>query len=330
LVGIGRRIYYRKDNGEFLFDTGEKIGRRVRDSTVEQDLSIIKSLHPDVELDNIDFIQLEFGEYRDAISLSRFLTVDPKTKRLQFHGIVVLHAFPYNSEKESYTKTEVEEFYNKDYIQFNLRQLLKQDWIQFRWMDIDDLHNRQIHDAEWKDCLDDPYLEKYRTAKIALAKDILDNGTYWPFSIAKLDGKYYVYEGNHRIDAIKTYDKFCGWPRDRRLLCILYPDFFIIYKDKKTYHKVMDSPVKLRMPYVDNPSKPFVEQLMRVGLAKLVRPNVVEVTVNTYHDLFDVSQVYPHWLRNIFYEFEQKGSRILPSKIINSEIEWSRFVEGRV
>jgi hypothetical protein len=101
------------------------------------------------------------------------------------------------------------------YLENNLRALL--DRLAFRWV-----HPRNIKEnpntVSWRY---DPYLEAARDDKTRLGRSILENGTYWPLVLT--DGGY-VSEGCHRVHSARLLDERGEWPRERRLLSIIYPE----------------------------------------------------------------------------------------------------------
>lgn len=79
---IGRRIYYDKQTGNVILDTGEREGHVVP-TTVEQDIETFKALKERVR-DTFDYIELEFGQYAQDFMECNGYRVNPETKELEF------------------------------------------------------------------------------------------------------------------------------------------------------------------------------------------------------------------------------------------------------
>lgn len=81
-MNIGRRIYYDKTSGSVLLDTGERSGD-VIPTTPEQDIEVYQSLNERVR-DTFDFIELNYGQYREDFTRATSYRVDLTTKQLVF------------------------------------------------------------------------------------------------------------------------------------------------------------------------------------------------------------------------------------------------------
>lgn len=79
---IGRRIYYDKEAGNPIVDTGERKGY-VKNTTVEQDIKAYKAL-TERNRDTFDYIELEYGQYAQDFAESNGYRVNPETKELEF------------------------------------------------------------------------------------------------------------------------------------------------------------------------------------------------------------------------------------------------------
>jgi len=80
---IGRRIYFEKATGKYIVDTGERAGSLVRESTFDEDFELYTNLKI-YDKDQVDYVQLEYGQYRDQFAVARDIQVDPLTKKLTF------------------------------------------------------------------------------------------------------------------------------------------------------------------------------------------------------------------------------------------------------
>lgn len=79
---IGKRIYYDKETGNVLVNTGERQGF-VRETTIEQDIKSYTSLS-ERNRDTFDYIELEHGQYRQDFAESNDYRINPDTKELEF------------------------------------------------------------------------------------------------------------------------------------------------------------------------------------------------------------------------------------------------------
>lgn len=78
---IGRRIYY-DNSGAVLFDIGERSGN-VIELTVEQEIAAYPQLS-DLDLEVVNVIELEYGEYAELFETGLNYSVDPINKTLVF------------------------------------------------------------------------------------------------------------------------------------------------------------------------------------------------------------------------------------------------------
>ena len=79
---IGRRIYYDKETGNPLVNTGERKGY-VKETTVEQDIKNYKVLS-ERNRNTFDYTELEYGQYAQDFAESNGFRVNPETKELEF------------------------------------------------------------------------------------------------------------------------------------------------------------------------------------------------------------------------------------------------------
>lgn len=79
---MGRKLYYDKTTGHIIAEIGERDMYAVQ-TTVEQDIAVFRELS-ERNKDSFDFIQLEYGEYRQDFLESSGYRVNPETKELEF------------------------------------------------------------------------------------------------------------------------------------------------------------------------------------------------------------------------------------------------------
>ena len=104
----------------------------------------------------------------------------------------------------------VKDIYYNLYINNNLKNALK--CLNFQWIDPKDIGNNPNITAEYNNC----YLKENDYSKL-LVKDILENGTYWPYIVYD---QHHVCEGCHRIKSIKE-NYGTVWPKGKKVFCIL-------------------------------------------------------------------------------------------------------------
>lgn len=81
-IYVGKRIYYLKVDGRVVLDTGEAEGW-VNPTTVEQDWEIYSELKKYTK-ESVDYIELQFGEFKTEFSECTSYRVNVDTKKLEF------------------------------------------------------------------------------------------------------------------------------------------------------------------------------------------------------------------------------------------------------
>lgn len=79
---LGKRIYYLKVDGRVILDTGEAEGW-VNPTTTEDDWRIYSELQK-YNKNEVDYIELQFGEFRTEFSECTSYRVNVETKTLEF------------------------------------------------------------------------------------------------------------------------------------------------------------------------------------------------------------------------------------------------------
>lgn len=79
---VGRKIYYDKETGNVILDTGEMMGVVV-ETTIEQDIETFTALS-ERNRDTFDVLQLEYGQYAQDFAECNGYRVNPETKELEF------------------------------------------------------------------------------------------------------------------------------------------------------------------------------------------------------------------------------------------------------
>jgi len=124
---------------------------------------------------------------------------------------------------------EIQEIYNYYYLH-NIYTLINTYNLQWEFLDISNVKNSFPPDLE--DCINNgenfnisnnKYLQKYSEKKIELAKDILENGMFFPFFATKDKEKIIIYLGKHRLYSLKLYmDLYPNYSKE--LLFIFLPE----------------------------------------------------------------------------------------------------------
>lgn len=80
---VGRRVFYDVRNGEVLAVVGERSGH-VRPTTVEEDIDSFPILQ-ERNADTFDYIDLEYGQYKEDFQRATSIAVDLDTKEVVFN-----------------------------------------------------------------------------------------------------------------------------------------------------------------------------------------------------------------------------------------------------
>ena len=79
---VGRRIYFLKENGNIIVETGEAEGNLII-IPPEKDWEIYEQLSKYTK-ESVDYIQLKFGEFATEFAECTSYKVNPETKELEF------------------------------------------------------------------------------------------------------------------------------------------------------------------------------------------------------------------------------------------------------
>lgn len=81
-MNIGRKIYFEKQTGNVIVDTGEMSGN-VRPTTIIQDIANYKILSQRVR-STFDVLELAYGQYAQDFASAKSYRVNPTTKKIEF------------------------------------------------------------------------------------------------------------------------------------------------------------------------------------------------------------------------------------------------------
>ncbi|GEM_PF-5555505 len=239
---------------------------------------------------------------------------------------------------QRFTKVEVETLYT-DYIN-NIKQilLLNSDGISFKWLELDDLYERpcvaKVRRDPNKDENKNPYTQEEHSIRyLSLGNDLLTNGMYWAYVASEWNnGKKIVFEGAHRLYAMKLLQEQNKWD-NRKLLTLvlknktvhplryLYPDNFF----KKTFPMVI--PFYNRYPYGTTPESNCVKYDLFHKNIKILDDKRIEVYPQTYKEVISFFMKIPVFLKFPMYNFEKANNRINAKKVINNETYWNIWVK---
>ncbi|KQC46933.1 hypothetical protein AP057_08885 [Geobacillus sp. Sah69] len=79
---IGRRLYFDKNTGQIIVDTGEYKSFGTK-PTVEEDIETYIELSKR-NRDSFDYIDLEYGQYEEDFRICSAYRINPETKQLEF------------------------------------------------------------------------------------------------------------------------------------------------------------------------------------------------------------------------------------------------------
>lgn len=79
---IGRKIYFLKQTGDVILDTGQRKGN-VSPTTIEEDIQIYSQLKINRNL--FDCIQLDYGHASQEFMSASGYKVNPETRKIEFY-----------------------------------------------------------------------------------------------------------------------------------------------------------------------------------------------------------------------------------------------------
>jgi len=337
---IGKRLYYLKSCGDIVFDSGEVSGDVRVKPTLEQDLILGNLTHLDRE--EIGIIELKFGEYAQEFIDNDACRVNVENGELYFiNRKYNISAYVPSEDIPFYTEGKIVELYNEHYL-FNIKNLARvQDKlrINYKWLTIEEIRIKPtILAKSWDFYFEDAYLKDCVEDKTYLAREIVDNGTFWPVVCQEMldDKGYMTAEGTHRLISLKLLDLYEGLP-GFKLLSLIIRDRYDNFKHNAT-SELIGFPIRQRIPYVvkydylkkDDPIT--INNMKSNGYIFVDKEReVMEFTAKTYTDVIYANQIFPHWLRDIFYRArEEYGLEMKGADIINNEESWEEMLRCSV
>lgn len=216
------------------------------------------------------------------------------------------------------TKEKLEKFYN--WALYNLKvSPNKLEWIKPSELPY-------IEPRSWV-VVGDAYLKNSEADNYLLAKDLLDNGTYWSINIfvdknENNNVSYRLRDGVHRVHLIKMLNKQGLWKDDRKIL---------VKTDelKETY---TGEDIKFAIPSPHIVTDKFIQKyqfLYDTVNAKGIKYLDEECEIVEFkHPTGYLCQVmFSYLLRNAFFEYQSKyGEIIKPSPYINDEAKFNEWI----
>ena len=240
-----------------------------------------------------------------------------------------------HNPQRQYTEQEALDIYYNDYLNFNLKNVLRSNNnINIEFLPLDKLIlDEDIMVKDWEGCFQDPFLDAYDYDKIALGKSILEKGTYFPCMVfLDYDMEYYhVREGNHRVASLKLCQLMGLVPDNFKICCIILPRDLGVNVFTNTYNYNLLKPLKARYilecfwtPKVieDQEYLEIVKKNLKEQEHELLNDYLVEYKITTYMGLFEAIHAFPLFLRDLFFHYEN----IKPALIINDENEFKKWL----
>lgn len=236
----------------------------------------------------------------------------------------------------TYSIEQIVHMYHEDYINVNLKNIIKYGIISARFISIKNLKIRpRISHRAWKYFDKDPYLKDTYDDKLKLGRSIMKIGTYYPFIVAPMskdNDELYVFEGNHRIMSLKLLAMEGEIDEDYKVMCLVLPTDF--YTWQETYqNKKLDIPVKYRYILDDVygldifTNKELMDKVLKQidrNNEKLLDNYTVESTATRISQIFRSIHTYPLFLRDLIYV---SNNQVCPSEVINNENKFKEWLE---
>lgn len=220
-------------------------------------------------------------------------------------------------EIKIYKKEKLEEFYS--YYIKNLSLIpFKTQFVHPK-----NMHLRQLNDRGWIiDSLKDAYINEAKNDRTLLAKEILQNGTYWPIWLYKENDDLIVSEGIHRIDSIKQLIELNKWG-DKELFSIIIPKELDVSEGNEKSFDVPIKPIYVYMPVFNIEDKDlyyyrfkryivaYRENIDRFHTMK--KDGCIKVKINNFLDYFYTFKIYHKFLRHAFYKYKLNNNDLIPT-----------------
>lgn len=328
-------IYFNKTNHKIIATVDSNISTHNTDSYIEA-----LSKYNFLEKENIDFIITENEEYREFLKgnlkdclfyidgLDRTLKTKPIEKNDNKFFIYSNHNY-----KREYTFEQVKEMYYKDYIDYTLKNVVQNNIFEVKFIPIKDLNIRSYMAQKRWEHFDDPFLAESYKDKLALGRDIVKRGTYYPFIVTENneegEGQYMVLEGNHRMMSLKFLVEEGELEENFEVLCIIFEET----NTNELVQKYNILPISTRVRYVietkygdqvveNSEYLRKVLHLIEQDGGHLINDYTVECSAYSQKDVIFSLHSYPLWIRDLMYPY---NNEIEPSLIINDKETFERW-----
>ena len=196
---------------------------------------------------------------------------------------------------------------------YNLYLLNLRDWVlnygfEYEWSKIGDktwINCSGVDFRNWE-CLENPYIQKWKSDRLKLAEDILQRGMFAPFFIY---GDNKVFMGKHRVWSLWEYNKIA--PIEKEFLFLKYPT------DPKGVFRGNSASCALEIPGKDFAGKNYTWNSFDQP------PELIKV--RSYYALYNLILYLGDSLTDFLY-----NNDIQPSPVINNKEDFEKFLKGEI
>jgi hypothetical protein len=334
-------VFYNKNNAKIVLMMQQQFPP-IEEEILYENFCSMEEYSKQGGKNTFDYVIINNELYREYIDNLEYkqLIIDPVKKQATLeYKLRVIQNSTYNIQehKRSFSVDEVYKMYNEYYINFNLKNYLKSNNFKYSFRTLKELHIRtQSLNKNWNYFHSDPFLIDMHENRVNLAKDIVEHGTYWPIVIAPTStdpDKFYVFEGGHRVTALKLLNLEEELPKDFKLFCLEFP---MDYKELcvEQVYVQLKNPFRIRglietfyenKILVDQKKLQDVHRSIEKNNYKWVDDYTIELIAENIDMLLTGTQVYPHFLRDLIYTMRDQ---IKPSPIINDENAFTEWINN--
>jgi hypothetical protein len=335
MARYGRILFYDTRDGEVLLDTGQ----------VEGD---VLPITPEIfyrqledkfgSRNNIDHKQLEWNEDIDKFGKYSHVRVCPdgslffSTKETKYRiGIKSCQTdrwWPlfekvyniYDEEAKTFNEQKLKKFYD-DFINVNLKNVCRT--VNTFW-----LFPTQI--SRFNDSNEDA-LVHWNTdifpSKEEFAKEMLESGMIFPCQVRVRDDKYLIFDGSHRIIAIKTLVKEGIWPQNRRVLALQFDTTNVNYVEIPDINYTMEKSIIMHIPKSAFPKYHFLKFVSQREFDQ----DIMEVEVDRYLDMVLLLRMYVTEMTRSMAKYKEITGKVFPpARAINDEEYYYQWIKEGV
>ena len=204
------------------------------------------------------------------------------------------------------------QYYYNDYL-YNLLKIQK--IFKLKWINPKNVITSNTS-SSWKKCSNwDPFIKDSLENKTKLAKNILENGTYWALTATKINEKYLCYHGNHRLDSFKELLDKGLW--NGKLPFLIIPPNCYRLKNHIEIGLVqkLDTPITLRLP------KEMKNDCFNAyyEIIEDIDKHTLEVKVFTKIEALAIYMTHTTLLRNPIHNYLKSGKLFKGNLDVNKE-----------